>query len=81
MLKCKDVAARASALIDGELPFWDVLQIRLHLAICKGCTAFIQQMRVTKSLTLAAANTGTSTDDAAMAAILARFHAEKPAGD
>lgn len=51
MLSCKQVADRASALIDGELPAWDALQVRLHLAMCKGCGRFIEQMRVTDRLT------------------------------
>lgn len=55
MLSCKDVAERASALIDGELGLFDRLQMRLHLAMCKGCGAFIQQMKTTSDLTHSAA--------------------------
>ncbi len=51
MLSCKEVANRASALIDGELSTWDMLQTRLHLAMCKGCGRFIEQLRVTDQLT------------------------------
>lgn len=51
MLSCKEVAQRASALIDGELGLFDLLQMRLHLAMCKGCAAFIRQMRTTRDLT------------------------------
>ncbi|NCT13345.1 MAG: zf-HC2 domain-containing protein [Rhodobacterales bacterium] len=58
MLSCKDVADRASALIDGELSTWDALQIRLHLAMCKGCGRFIEQMRLTDQLTARVADTG-----------------------
>lgn len=50
MLKCKDVAERANALLDGELGLWDRARIRLHLAICSGCDHFIHQMRQTKAL-------------------------------
>lgn len=77
MLRCKDVSERTSALIDKELPLWEVLQLRLHLAVCKGCQAFVRQMRITRSLTAVPPPAG--PDDAAvMAAILARFHDEKP---
>lgn len=55
MLHCKDVAQRASALIDGELGLFERLQVRLHLAMCRGCDAFIRQMRATRDLTRAAA--------------------------
>lgn len=58
MLSCKDVADRASALIDGELSTWDAVQIRLHLAMCKGCGRFIEQMRLTDQLTAEVADTG-----------------------
>ncbi len=74
-LNCKEVVARSSALIDGELPFWEALQLRLHMAVCKGCTAFVHQMRVTRSLTLAAGQ-ATPDDDAALAAVLARLASE-----
>ena len=51
MLTCKEVATRASALIDGELSMWQALQMRLLLAMCKGCERFIAQMRKTRDLT------------------------------
>lgn len=51
MLSCKAVADRASALIDGDLSAWDALQMRLHLAMCKGCGRFIEQMWATDRLT------------------------------
>ncbi|MCC8934033.1 zf-HC2 domain-containing protein [Rhizobium sp. 'Codium 1'] len=51
MFRCSEVADRASRLIDGELGFWPLLNMRLHLAMCRGCRAFIQQMRTTCDLT------------------------------
>ena len=76
MLSCKDVSERASALIDKELPLWEVMQLRLHLAMCKGCSAFVRQMKITRALTSVAPTA--PEDEAAMAAILARLHADKP---
>ncbi|TCM87087.1 anti-sigma factor family protein [Rhodovulum steppense] len=75
MLNCKDVAARASALIDGELSGWQAMQMRLHLAMCRGCSAFVGQIRQTRDLTEAALREGTAHpgDDARLAAILARL--------
>lgn len=58
MLTCKEVADRASALIDGELSTWDAFQMRLHLAMCRGCSRFITQMRVTDQLTAQVAELG-----------------------
>jgi len=50
MFRCSEVADRAGRLIDGELSPWQRLNIRMHLAICRGCRAFIEQMRVTAEL-------------------------------
>lgn len=63
MLSCKEVAERASALIDGELGLMDRLQLRLHLAMCKGCRAFIGQMKITDGLAKAAVARPVSDDD------------------
>lgn len=50
MLTCREVAERASALIDGEIRWVGRLQLRFHLALCKGCGAFVSQMRTTREL-------------------------------
>ncbi|MEO8241440.1 MAG: zf-HC2 domain-containing protein [bacterium] len=71
MLSCKEVAARASALIDGELTLWERAQMRLHLTICKGCSAFIAQMRVTRALTSIPVAPVAADNDARISAILA----------
>lgn len=79
MLKCKDVAARASDLIDGELTGWRAIQMRLHLAMCKGCNNFIGQVRTTRDLTEAAAQEATDeyTEDPRLAVILAHLHDDR----
>ncbi len=51
MFRCSEVAERASLLIDGDLGFWSRLNIKLHLAMCRGCRAFVEQMRITDDLT------------------------------
>lgn len=90
MLSCKDVSNRASALIDGETGLCETLRIRLHLAMCKGCSAFVAQMRVTRDLTGWAAMAdfaGEGRDFSAnpemaaqVSALLARFHDETQTG-
>lgn len=79
MLRCSDIAERASALIDGEVRGWEAIQIRMHLAMCEGCRRFIRQMRTTRDLTLAAAKAPARRegDDAEIAAILSQFHEGK----
>ncbi|EKF61015.1 putative transmembrane anti-sigma factor [Agrobacterium albertimagni AOL15] len=54
MFRCSEVAERASLLIDGELGLWPRLNIRLHLAMCRGCRAFVEQMRITRDLAVLA---------------------------
>ncbi len=82
MLSCKEVATRASALIDGELSTWQALQMRLHLAMCKGCERFIGQMRTTRDLTesLPAAEVQGEADQGRISAILSQLHEGKQEG-
>ncbi|TDE35052.1 zf-HC2 domain-containing protein [Antarcticimicrobium sediminis] len=80
MLSCQDVATRASALIDGELGTWQTLQMRLHLAMCKGCHRFIGQMQTTRDLTesLPAADAQDEDNEDRISAILSQLYEEKP---
>ncbi|MBV0914028.1 zf-HC2 domain-containing protein [Rhodobacteraceae bacterium ASV31] len=50
MMSCKEVAERASKLIDGECSPWEALRIRLHLAMCDGCSGFVTQLRTLDKL-------------------------------
>lgn len=82
MLSCKEVAERASALIDGELSAWERLRIRLHLAMCNGCSHFVAQMRMTDRLVRQIAEGGErpapDAADARLAAILATLRRQRP---
>lgn len=83
MLSCKEVAERASALIDGELGVFDLLQMRLHMAMCKGCNAFVRQMRTTRDLTASAAvvdDVRSDEVDGRITAILSQLHDGKQTG-
>jgi anti-sigma factor RsiW len=50
MLSCREVTERASDAVDGTLPFLARLELRLHLMICEGCRAYIDQMRGLKTM-------------------------------
>jgi len=54
MLTCREVAEQAEDWLDQNLSVRQSVQMRLHLAICKGCAPFISQMRVTRDLAEAA---------------------------
>ena len=44
MLSCKQVTRLVSQGLDRELGFADRVRLRVHLAICDGCTNFSKQM-------------------------------------
>ena len=78
MLTCKEVAIRASALIDRDLTVWQRLQMKLHLSMCKGCAAFVVQLRTTRDLTeqVCAAPALSGTNETHINSILSQFHGE-----
>lgn len=82
MLTCHEVAERASALIDGELPLWDAVRMRLHLAMCRGCGRFIDQVRKAERLVAASAaadpEPGGVDDDARLAELLLMLRDHEP---
>jgi len=75
MLTCREVAERSEDWLNQDLSRWQSLQMRLHLAMCKGCDRFIGQMRVTRDLTRAAAavDSDHDADDRRISAILSEL--------
>ncbi len=47
---CRNISAMATDYMEGRLGLRQRMAIRLHLAICDGCRAFMQQMRRTVRL-------------------------------
>ena len=43
-LTCKEASRLVSEGLDRRLGGWDRVRVRLHLAICEGCTNFRKQM-------------------------------------
>ena len=72
MFRCSEVAERASRHIDGELGFWPLMNLKLHLAMCRGCRAFIEQMRITRDLTAMAGASENSVPGKEIQAALAQ---------
>jgi hypothetical protein len=46
MLSCRDVTQLVSQRLDRRLGFAERVALRLHLAICQGCSNFSRQMDV-----------------------------------
>jgi predicted anti-sigma-YlaC factor YlaD len=44
MLSCKQVTRLISQGLDRDLVFTERVRLRVHLAICDGCTNFSEQM-------------------------------------
>jgi predicted anti-sigma-YlaC factor YlaD len=59
MLSCKQVTRLVSQGLDRELGFAERVRLRVHLAICDGCTNFKKQMDI---LRRAVAHLGTHTE-------------------
>lgn len=53
MLKCRDVAERASDYADAALPWHGRMAVRLHMAMCGPCRRYINQMLKTIGLVAA----------------------------
>jgi len=49
MLSCKDLVARSSDYLDGQLGLGETLLARQHLLFCKNCRRFIKQMRLAQA--------------------------------
>lgn len=43
-LKCRDAARLSSQEMDRDLSFGERVSLRVHLAICDGCTNFSKQL-------------------------------------
>ena len=63
MLSCKDLSAKASAYLDGELPLRTRLQIRLHTFLCDDCRRYLHQLRL--AMGALALSAGAPDDDGA----------------
>ena len=47
MLSCKDLVENADAYLEGDLPWWERAQIRVHLWMCSHCRRYVQQLGAT----------------------------------
>ena len=46
MLSCRELAEDADRYLDGELSLWERVKVRFHLALCKNCCRYLDQLRL-----------------------------------
>jgi hypothetical protein len=46
MLKCRDIAERASDYVDRNQSFGQRMEVAFHLLMCGKCRAFIRHLRI-----------------------------------
>lgn len=44
MLNCKQASQLASRAMDGKLPLWKNIALKMHLILCRSCTNFTRQL-------------------------------------
>ncbi len=47
MMSCKEITERSTAFLERELPFWQALEFRMHVMMCRHCRALMGQLRKT----------------------------------
>jgi anti-sigma factor RsiW len=46
-LTCQELVELVTAYIEGALPLHERARFEAHLAVCRGCTIYVEQMRQT----------------------------------
>ena len=73
MLQCKDVIEETSNYIDGDLPFFKRVGLFLHVAICRCCRNYVDQIRQT--ILTVAVTKPKELDDTDTQALAKKLHA------
>ncbi len=47
MMTCREIAERTTDYLEGQLGFVARLGFRLHVGLCAGCRAWLEQIRTT----------------------------------
>lgn len=77
MMTCREFADLVTPYLEKELPLGQRAAVSLHLAICRNCTAYLEQVKLTVEETRKLREG--EPDEATRARLLAAFRAKKNA--
>ncbi|UTA47702.1 zf-HC2 domain-containing protein [Simiduia sp. 21SJ11W-1] len=82
MLKCKDIVARSSDYIEGELSGWARANYKVHLFMCTHCRRYLRHVQVAAQAAAKVAKRSVSDEQAShLASNIQKAASEKPDGD
>ena len=48
-MTCRDLSEIVTSYLEGQLSWWDSVRFQVHLGRCRGCRAYLGQMKVTRA--------------------------------
>lgn len=48
MLTCQQLSELITDYVEGRMPFWQRVQLQMHLGMCRHCRAYLHQMKTTQ---------------------------------
>jgi len=80
MLQCKDVVKEASDYLDGDLPLFKRFSLFLHIALCRCCRNYVDQIQQTiNTVAVTKPKEADDTDTQALATKLRSIYDKKHA--
>jgi anti-sigma factor RsiW len=75
MMSCRELVELITDYLEGSMPLRERMRVRLHLFLCDGCRAYLEQMRATVRATGALREEDVPAE--ARDALMAAFHGWK----
>ncbi len=47
MMSCEELTKKVTDYLEGRFTLWERVSIQMHLGICRGCRAYLTQMKQT----------------------------------
>lgn len=78
MLKCKDIVARSSDYLEGDLSGWQRINYKMHLMMCTHCRRYLRHVQVAVAAASRVARRSVDGDRAARLSEKIRAQADTP---